>query len=218
MTDTKRRGFTLIEMLAVIAIMGIVAALVISMAGAASTARKKGQVDAEKNRLMMAIESYQSKLSFYPPDNGALATTNLLNYDSTAAANPLLYELTGVTNLKTSLGVSTATYSAFYGSNFTINAMIASFNRGGIANSDTSEPQNFLNPLPLPKDYTNCPAKNSGVCALIVPVPLTNGVANFWHYDSSSPYRHNPNSYDLWAEYATGSKNGQLTIITNGNW
>ena len=106
MTNPKRSGFTLIEMLMVIAIMGIVAAMVISMAGAASNARKKGMVDAERHRLMLAIDNYQSKLSFYPPDNGNIAAAAQTAVESYSRTNPLLYELTGA--IPTNLGIGRA--------------------------------------------------------------------------------------------------------------
>jgi prepilin-type N-terminal cleavage/methylation domain-containing protein len=211
----SQNGFTLIELLAVISIMGIIAALVISMNSAAAASKRRGMVDAQKNRYLAAIDNYQSKLNFYPPDNGNLATTNAANYDHTAAVNPLLYELTGalITN-------SGAEYKVLYGSGGTVPlaAFSSVFNRGGVANSDSLEPQNFFNPLPLPQTYTNYYSSAPTIYGLLVPVPLTNGQLNFWHYDSSSQYRHNPNSYDLWAEYSIGTKNGQMTIITNGNW
>ncbi len=211
-------AFTLIELLAVISIMGIIAAMVLSMNSAASTAKRRSMVDAEKNRLLVAIDTYQSKLGFYPPDNGNMATTNAAYYDQTAAINPLLYELTGgiLTNAR---GV--AAYELKFGtpgSTVPVSSYSTVFARGGIANSDPTQPQNFFNPGPLPKDYTNFNTANSNVLGLIVPVALTNGQLNFWHYDASSQYRHNPNSYDLWAEFAIGSKNGALTIVTNGNW
>lgn len=209
------RAFTLIELLAVISIMGIVAALVLSMNSAASATKRRGMVDGEKNRLLAAIDIYQAKLNFYPPDNGNLATTNGAYYDQTAAINPLLYELTGgiITNNGTA-------YKINYGNGGTVPlaAFSAVFNRGGIANSDPTQPQNFFNPGPLPKDYTNYNTAYTNIMGLVVPVALTNGQLNFWHYDASSPNRHNPNTYDLWAEYSIGTKNGKLTIITNGNW
>jgi len=98
----KRHAFTLIEMLVVIAIIGIVAALVVNMNSGAKTAQRNAQVNAGKNKLTLMIDNYQSKLNFYPPDNGNLANYTLANYtanyDLWAATNPLLYELTGATN------------------------------------------------------------------------------------------------------------------------
>ena len=43
-------------------------------------------------------------------------------------------------------------------------------------------------------------------------------ITNFWHYDASSTNRHNPSSYDLWAEYVSANKGGSNIITTNGNW
>ncbi|MGO8701592.1 MAG: type II secretion system protein [Limisphaerales bacterium] len=211
------RAFTLIELLAVISIMGIVAAMVLSMNSAASTAKRRGMVDAEKNRLLVAIDAYQSKLGFYPPDNGNLATTNAAYYDRTAAINPLLYELTG--GILPNNGTAYQLKFGTNGSTVSTNSYFKVFARGGIANSDPTQPQNFYNPPPMPTDYTNfINTAYPDVFGLLVPVALTNGQLNFWHYDASSQYRHNPNSYDLWAEFTIGSKSGQLTIVTNGNW
>jgi prepilin-type N-terminal cleavage/methylation domain-containing protein len=217
--NKNRKAFTLIELLAVIAILGIVASLVISMNSAAAASKRRGMVDAEKRRIMSAIETYQSKLNFYPPDNGNLAGTNLAYYDKTAAVNPLLYELTGavITNGGTRYRVIYSN-GGTNGGTILVSEFANAYARGGIANSDPVEPQNFFNPLPLPSMYTNYHSADPTIFGLLVPVPLTNGQLNFWHYDSSSQYRHNPNSYDLWAEYSIGTKNGQLVIITNGNW
>jgi prepilin-type N-terminal cleavage/methylation domain-containing protein len=216
-TCKNRAAFTLIEMLTVIAIMGIIAGMVVHMNSAAVAARKRGMVDAEKERLKIAIESYQGKLGFYPPDNGSTATATLVNsnYEGFTATNPLLYELVGAitTNSGGTYSVSNLWAAPIKGTDFQ-----KIFNRGGIANSDANDPQNFFKPLPQPKDYTNYIGLETDMYGLIVPAPLTPTGNNYWHYDSSSPYRHNPNSYDLWAEYSIGTKNGQLVVITNGNW
>jgi hypothetical protein len=96
------------------------------------------------------------------------------------------------------------------------------FNRTGIANADASEPQDFFRPSPKPQDYTNYPGadltKPFAAVGLLVPAPLVKTQPNFWHYDASSPKRHNQNSYDLWAEFVVGTKNGAPVIETNGNW
>jgi hypothetical protein len=74
----------------------------------------------------------------------------------------------------------------------------------------------------LPKEYAPYAAGNkttSPICGLIVPTELVAGnTNNFWHFDSSSGRRHKMASYDLWAEFSIGSKGGNSTIITNGNW
>jgi hypothetical protein len=125
--------------------------------------------------------------------------------------------LTGVTN--------TNSTSALIFKNVTISLVTGDFpnyfNRTGIANADSSEPQNFFKPPPMPQDYTNYPGSSPSAfdaLGLIVPAQLTQGQPNFWHYDASSPRRHNQNSYDLWAEFTVGTKNGNPVIETNGNW
>jgi prepilin-type N-terminal cleavage/methylation domain-containing protein len=219
----SRLAFTLIELMAVIAIMGIIAALVVTMGQAASQKKKISAVQADMNKLVTIINSYHAKLNYYPPDNGLLATLPAGSslYDGLAATNPLVYELFGATNLSNGVylvvfnsspatpRIQTSTYSK-------------EFNRGGIANGDSTEPQNFFQPGPLPKEYAAYLAGGNGsppICGLIVPADLIPGnTNNFWHYDSSSPNRHNMDSFDLWAEFSIGSKNGNPVILTNGNW
>jgi prepilin-type N-terminal cleavage/methylation domain-containing protein len=212
-----QNGFTLIEILVVIAIMGIVAAMVLTAGQYASKVKKETAVKAEREKLQTMIDNYQSKLNFYPPDNGILINPQILNnpalYDGYTASNPLVYELTGGSNNTSFAVVFNNNNLTLIGPSGTYNAV---FNRTAIANSDASEPQNFFKPPPLPQDYTNYPG--TPVVGLVVPAPITNGQLNFWHYDASSPNRHNQNSYDLWAEFSVGSKNGNLVIETNGNW
>ena len=219
----SRRAFTLIEMLTVITIMGILATLIVTMGQAAAQKKKTTAVNGEKHRLTVMIDAYYNKLNYYPPDNGALVfnTTYPAIYDALAATNPLIYELTGATNVtgarakmlvfnstNTSVTLFTSTYSNV-------------FNRGGIANGDSTEPHDFFLPGPSAKEYTNyfTSPPQPPVCGLVVPVEFTNALApNFWHYDYSTTNRHNLATYDLWAEFQIGSKSGRPVLITNGNW
>ena len=218
----SQRAFTLIEMLTVISIMAIVAALVVTMGQAAAQKKKITAVNGEKAKLTTLIANYYAKLNYYPPDNGALATNTVIfsNYDAMAATNPLIYELCGASNLNN--GASLFVFNSSNSDSLLQASTYGSiFNRGGVANGDAVEPHNFFQPGPLPKEYSTYAAASGGnpaVCGLVVPADLYPNQTNFWHYDSSSTNRHNMGSYDLWAEFAIGSKNGQLTIITNGNW
>jgi prepilin-type N-terminal cleavage/methylation domain-containing protein len=217
--DRSRLAFTLIELLTVITIMGIVAALVVTMGKAASQKKKDMAVKADKSKLITMIDSYHAKLNYYPPDNGSNATASPSLYDGYTATNPLIYELFGATN--TNSGAYLIVFnSSSSAPNITSSDYSKVFNRGGIANGDATEPQNFFQPGPLPKEYAPYSTSSSPpICGLIVPAELFPGKTNnFWHYDSSSANRHNMGSYDLWAEYSIGSKGGVPTIITNGNW
>jgi prepilin-type N-terminal cleavage/methylation domain-containing protein len=222
--DCLEQAFTMIEMLTVITIMAIIAALVVTMGQAASQKKKKTAVDAEKNRLITMIDNYFAKLNYYPPDNGALVsnTDNLFIYDAMASTNPLIYELTGATNNADAGARSRMMVFNSTNANETIlaNAYQGIFNRGGVANGDAAEPHDFFQPGPSSKEYAPYSTSSSPpICGLIVPVEFTNVlVPNFWHYDSSTTNRHNQASFDLWAEYSIGNLHGHATLITNGNW
>ncbi|MEO8498536.1 MAG: prepilin-type N-terminal cleavage/methylation domain-containing protein, partial [Planctomycetota bacterium] len=61
-------GFTLVEMLVVIAIIGILAAILVPTLGAAIRRAKIGAVAMEVNQLSQAIEAYKLEFNDYPPD------------------------------------------------------------------------------------------------------------------------------------------------------
>lgn len=221
--DRSPPAFTLIEMLVVITIMAIIAAMVVTAGQTASQKKKLTAVSGEKNRLMTMIDNYQAKLNYYPPDNGGLVSNTTFSsiYDALAATNPLMYELTGATNVETGAKGKMLVFNSS-NANLTIQASAYAevFNRDGIANGDTTEPHNFFQPGPSSKEYgIYSTGSTPPICGLLVPVEFTNAlIPNFWHYDSSTTNRHNMASYDLWAEFTIGSKNGHPVIITNGNW
>jgi prepilin-type N-terminal cleavage/methylation domain-containing protein len=222
-TKTGIMGFTMIEILTVIAIIGIVAAMILTGGEYAAKMKMETAVKAEREKLQTMIDNYQSKLNFYPPDNGNLAslslTAPLAQYESLTASNALIYELTGVTNTNSTKAI------IFTGDIISLAAadpFSKYLNRTGIGNADSSEPQNFFKPSPKRQEYTNYPGTQAtgpeAVLGLLVPAQLVKTLPNFWHYDASSPRRHNQNSYDLWAEFQVGTKHGSPIIETNGNW
>ena len=83
----SRSAFSLIEMLVVIAIIGLLAALVVGGASHFRETSVRARVQTELNQVVSAIESYHKKYGFYPQSNGASSP------DPVKA--PLYYELTG---------------------------------------------------------------------------------------------------------------------------
>lgn len=63
-----RPGFTLVEMLTVIAIIGILVALVAGAMVAVRPRVQKAMIDAEIKQLEMALEAYKATYGEYPPD------------------------------------------------------------------------------------------------------------------------------------------------------
>jgi general secretion pathway protein G len=66
----RRKGFTLIEMLVVIAVMSILAGMVFPITKAVSRNKVRARARAEMALLQTAIEAYKLKLGFYPPTTG----------------------------------------------------------------------------------------------------------------------------------------------------
>ena len=63
-----RRAFTLVEILTVIAIIGILAALVTLAVAGAMRAVKRGKIAVEMNEIAMALGHYKAEFGEYPPD------------------------------------------------------------------------------------------------------------------------------------------------------
>jgi len=80
------RAFSLIEMLVVIAIIGVLAALVIGAAAHFRETSVRARIAVERDQLVTAINSYHKKYGFYPQDNQKTPPN--------PARNPLYYELT----------------------------------------------------------------------------------------------------------------------------
>ncbi len=199
-------AFTLIELLMVIAIIGILAALLIGSSGYVARAMKEARVRAELTQLETAIGAYKAALGSYPPDNPA-----------NPALPPLLYELLGTRVPSTSVNAPVYTNGQIG-----VTAAQASLRLGvpGIQNSvvsdNDSEIRSFLPQLKA-KQFTNLVTLPVGVKFLLVPVegPVSavnpSGSLNTWRYVSTSP-TNNPKSYDLWAEVVIG---GKTNVISN---
>src|SRR5258708_18673962 len=84
----KKTGFTLVELLTVMAIIGVLAAFTIPVMSAVTRTKYINTTKAEMAQLEAAIDSYHTVYGFYPPSNPG----NVL-------INQLYYELEGTTNI-----------------------------------------------------------------------------------------------------------------------
>ncbi len=72
MKRTKRSGFTLVEVLTVIAIIAMLAALILGLAGNAQKKAARNKAEAEITQLESFVTDYQMKYGQVPQSEGAL--------------------------------------------------------------------------------------------------------------------------------------------------
>ena len=90
---TQRSGFTLVELLVVIVIIGILAALVLPVVFRVRLTATVAVVDAEIDMLDMAIENYKNEYGSYPPCIDS--RYDGINPPSSTAPNTNLYQSAG---------------------------------------------------------------------------------------------------------------------------
>jgi prepilin-type N-terminal cleavage/methylation domain-containing protein len=207
-------AFTLIELLVVIAIIGVLAALTFPAVTAARTSVMRARAQSEMKGLETAIERYNQKLGYYPPDNGT-------NY----YLNQLYYELLGTTNviippninyyqtLDASAQINAADLTNAFGPNV---AGFMNCSRG--AGDGLSGATRFLPEVKaaqfMPVTNTTPPTITFMVLRTSIEGTQLFGATadpklNPWRYNSSSP-RYNPKSYDLWIDVMAGSKTNRI--------
>ena len=215
-------AFTLIELLTVIAIMGVLAALLLPVVGAVKKHQYLYNTQAEMAKLETAIDRYKAAYGFYPPSPTNPPTAG----NPSTLVNQLYYELVGT--VLTNVG---ALYLTLDGSaSIDVGQVPNAFTGiGGFVNctkpgggEDSSAARNFLpdlKPNQIWIGYTNSPA-TEGVNLLICSVggpnatyqPLGQQDLNPWRYNSSSP-ANNPGSYELWIQLVFAP--GQTNLICN---
>jgi len=202
-SNAALRGFTLVELLVVIAVIAILAGLLLTAMPGIKNAAVKKRVKAELQMVAIAIDNYKLKLGSYPPDNTG-------NY----SRNALFYELVGCTRSNNG-----QTFTPMDGSpavtDVVLNAQTG--NRGimnastGSSNSDEGRvAQSFLKDL-KPTQYVDSGVRRLGV-AVDGPSAAMAGALTLFYYNSSNP-THNPNSYDLWVDIIVGGKTNRVN-----NW
>jgi prepilin-type N-terminal cleavage/methylation domain-containing protein len=213
------RAFTLIELLVVISIIGLLAALLFPVIGAVDRIKRTHRAKSELAQIESFIESYKSKLGYYPPDN-----RNPVNSQLLPGLNPLYYELDGTFQNSSNTFVdkdlaapplSTPMISSFFG------AGVRGFMNCDRGNSEEANPaKRFLQGLKPGQTAivtgTNEATKmtvTAMVLTCTVPGPDPNSpplgdgspALNPWRYNSSAP-TNNPSSYDLWVDIFIGSR------------
>jgi prepilin-type N-terminal cleavage/methylation domain-containing protein len=224
-TGSRRGGFTLVELLVVISIIAVLAALTLSVMGGVSKRQKISIAQAEMQQIETALENYKAKYGVYPPGN----PTNAL-------ANQLYYELTGVTN--TVAGPATPNYETLDGG-YQLSGgdfPLIFGGVGGIINcskssgEDTVFAKNFLPGLKPSQVTTSTNGNSQGQ---LVPYLATSVAGPDVSYQpgyaaglgfEGNPFRYvypgtnNPNSYDLWVQLSINSTSSTTNHYLICNW
>jgi len=197
------QAFTLIEMLVVIAVIGIIAGIVLGVLPSVTNSRTTKVVQAQLNHYATAISVYQGEKGFYPPS------------DANELYNSLFYELTGATTEIVNGQPAAFTTALVPGHRVPLADINSTFGVGGVINSSESGGKSYVSGL-RSSAYTaldSPPHPPSRPIVLVVPAKGTNdALPNVWRYNSASP-THNKTSFDLWAVVKIGNKTNIF-----GNW
>ncbi len=198
-------AFTLIELLTVIAVIGVLAALLLPVAGAVKRREYINTATAEMQKIETAMERYKAQYGFYPPGG-----TSVLE-------NPLYAELVGTTNVGTAgVLVFNSLDGNMQGMNPNAFGMSGFVNcsKPGAGGETSQAATDFIGELKTTQiaavtNINNTAGTNAlltvsvgGPDASYKPVGIQ-GV-NPWRY--AYPGTNNPSSYDLWVQLVISGK------------
>jgi type II secretory pathway pseudopilin PulG len=205
-------AFTLIELLTVIGIIAVVAALIFPVANTVKRQAFIHNAQAQMSQLQTALERYKSAYGFYPPSN-----------PNDPLTNQLYYELSGT--ILTNAGGTPSYMTLDHTATIPVSWLSTVFGPGvgGFMNCNkpggdesAQQARNFLPDLNTNQVHTAL-VNGKPVNLLVTPLGGPDGIynplgaannpgVNPWRY--TYPGTYNPGSYDLWI---------QLTIAGNSN-
>jgi len=110
---TRRRGFTIVEVLVVMAIILVLAGLILATSSYVHNKGARSRAEAEIAAMSAAVENYKADNGVYPTDNSVDAKTSL-NPSAYSAASLALYKtLSGDTDNDANRSAEKTSYFAF---------------------------------------------------------------------------------------------------------
>ena len=89
-TKRRNKGFTLVEILIVVVILGILAAIVVPQFTNAADDARQGNIDTQVSTIENQLELYRAQTGAYPTVDGTLWDTMIAGgYLKTAPVNPI---------------------------------------------------------------------------------------------------------------------------------
>jgi len=220
LNSPRQTAFTLMELLIVIAIIGILAALILPISGAVKKKQMLSRAQAELNQVQTAIEAYKAKLGFYPPDNPDNPVTNQLYFELEGTVQTP--DGARYTTTDGSSQVLTNNVRLLFGPK--VNGFMNS-SKNLRSSDDAAAAVNFLKAGLRPNQIGRL---NNNFAILVCSVPwmspdtsplISKDIApqqppclNPWQYISSNP-TNNPTTYDLWVDIVIGVQTNRIS-----NW
>lgn len=217
-TPRIRLGFTLVELLTAIAVMGVLAALTVPVLFSVQRTAKIAVARTEMAQIETALDTYRAQFGFYPPSNGA--------GPAGALYNQLYYELCGATNIASDSGPC---YQVLHSTSVVgVQFYQHLFNVGGIVNcakdagEDSAQARSFLSlkpseigALPITNNYGGYTV-NFLVTSLGGPderyQPMGFPRMNPFRYLGPRAAKHKAIGYDLWIQLVIG---GRTNLVCN---
>jgi len=210
----RPRGFTLMELLIVIAIIAILAGMIVALVGVTGDKKALSTTRAEIERISTAIEGYKLKIGVYPPSPSPVTFPNT---DPTNTS--LFYELTSAelflpaqyTNRQFQVGITQSELYAACGVGRIFNS--TKLDPGGDIEDRKVRAYSFIQTA-TPRQTNTIEFRGQNIIVFVAPAEGPNGrKVNPLYYLAGADAIHNPGSFDLWAVIKT--KQGATVV---GNW
>jgi prepilin-type N-terminal cleavage/methylation domain-containing protein len=213
-THHRPRAFTLIELLVVISVIGVLAALTFPAVRGVKLMVMRARARAELVQLETAIERFNHKLGYYPPDNPGNWAVPPLYYELLGTTNDGVYfrTLDGSTQIKvTDLSSGTTPF----GPNITGFVNCSRPGKGDDLPGAMAFAKGFKLGQFMSITNTGAPTPVFVLGAALEGPPSLGAASSSsvkfspWRYNSSSP-RYNTKSYDLWIDVMAGDKTNRI--------
>jgi len=216
---SARRGrgaFSLIELLVVIGVIVLLAGMSFPAMTAIKIAQARSRARAELTHIETAIETYKTKLGFYPPDNAPNWTANQLYYELMGTRLTTIGGQQAYQTLDGSAQIATSAFPAAFPGGKVTGFMNTS--KAG-AGDDAPIAVMFLTGLKAAQFLAaTSPVTSTVLGVSMAGSPLFTGPNNgeivAYGYNSSDLQRlHNPKTFDLWVDIIAGGKTNRIS-----NW